>query len=165
MRAWWPIGAVLSCAPVQRPPTPECITPCGIRAPGNCETLQALERRAVRVFGDLGWGGPKGVCAALNGWELARHYRRPSDGVACGPRAWAVAGFCVRGYTHVNTRTIELPDLEWRDGALTHELVHVLDLAVFDRAGHCAWEARGIKAALLEIQGYPDESDSESTCP
>lgn len=136
-----------------------------MRAPGNCAALQSLEHRAVRFFGDLGWGGPKGVCAALNGWELKRHYRRPSDGVACGPRAWAISGLCVRGYTHAQARAIELPDLEWREGALAHELVHVLDMAVYDHAGHCSWEARGIKKALLEIQGRPDESDAESTCP
>lgn len=156
-----------SCAPVlsQAPPAP-CVTRCGLQAPGNCADLQVVEHRVVKVFGALGWGGPQEVCQALEGWTVRRHLMRPSDGVACGKGAWALsAGFCVRGYTHVGAREIELPDMDWASSVLPHELVHVLDVTHLGKAGHCGWEARGIKAALLEIQSRPDESEPESTCP
>lgn len=142
-----------------------CVTRCGLQGPSNCVELAGMEARAVEVFGRLDWGGPEQVCRALKGWRITLHQYRPSDRAGCEGKAWVIsAGMCALGYTEDATKEIELPDDQYREGALTHELVHVLDLEIHGRAGHCLWNARGVKAGIEEIQGYPDVSRSERWC-
>ena len=157
---------LLACMPPHVRPTPQtCQTRCGLRSPAGCPALQALEDRAVRAFGRLDWGGPEAVCAALQGWRIRVHPRRESDDIACSPRAWVLsAGLCALGYTHVESREVELPDTDFESNVIAHELVHVLDLTIHGHAGHCEWYSRGIKTALLEIQGLEDTSEAESSC-
>lgn len=135
-----------------------------MRATENCEALQKVEDSAVEHFAGLGWGESPAVCALLNGWEVRAHARRPSDFIC--EEGWMLPSgrFCVLGFTHSETHTVEVYTSEWSESPLAHELVHVLDLGTRGRAGHCAWQRRGIKAALLKIQGRPDPSESEPGC-
>lgn len=169
MRPWLAAAVgFLTCAAVPRVyprPNLPCVTRCGLQGPSNCVELAGIEARAVEVFGRLDWGGPEQVCRALNGWQIKLHKYRYSDGVGCEGKAWVLyPGACALGYTEEATKEIELPDDNWREGALTHELVHALDLSLHGKAGHCLWGARGVKAGIEEIQGYPDESRAERWC-
>ena len=167
------IGALLltGCATVQAQsvsvePT-VCVTACGMRGPNvNCAQLGQLESEALSAFEryvDL-WERSK-MCNALAGWEVQVHVREAVDDSHCGKGGWLLLPhFCASGYTNSTLRVITVVNADWIHGALAHELVHVLDMAFYGKPGHCAWQARGVKKALLSVTGTPDPSPPESDC-
>lgn len=169
------VAACSSCAPqAYRPKPARCTTSCGLWTDdGNCIELQELETDVVKAFDRYvdTWEEPR-VCSALFGWEVFVHVRRVSDDVVCR-RGWRLdgeSGFCVLGYTHQaqvpvdggyvfdfdKPGAVEVIDTDWRAGALAHELVHVMDLTFYRRAGHCNWTKRGVSAALKAVTGNDD---------
>lgn len=146
------------------PKDASCISRCGLRSTENCAALQAYETRVLGAFDGLDWGTSSEVCALLAGWRVEAHIRKPSDFIC--EEGWFLdeGHFCVLGYTHTDRRTVEVFTADWDRSPLGHELVHALDFTSRGKVGHCKWQERGIKKALLEIQGRPDPSKSEEGC-
>ncbi len=155
---------VSSCAHT-RPP---CLTRCGVLVSGaNCATARAAEDRAVRALGAgvRSWT-PGVVCEALRGWKLRVHQRTVGDRV-CSATSWRLAPdmyLCVRGYTEEATKTVWVLDSKLLTNAYTHEVVHVVDVALGGRGGHCDWVTRGIVEAVESVTGDPNVPDEESEC-
>lgn len=159
------IAELLALTLEASPTKEECVTPCGMRAQGNCAELSALEKDIVHAFSTYAdnWT-PEQVCGALKGWEVHVH-QWTGDDLWCGGDSWSVAdSLCVIGYTHDEYNVVEVMDTNWRGGALAHELVHVVDLATYHRAGHCRWAERGVKRALFEVTKRVDPSKPELSC-
>lgn len=143
-----------------------CATRCGLKAPGNCVELQGLEDEFLwRMTGPLKTD-PGSMCTALGEWTAYVHVYKHSDHIVCpSGGAWPLplSGACALGYTHAETRGIEVTSLEWHQNALPHELVHAVEIVTAEHAGHCAWESRGIKGALQTLTGVRDWTPS--VCP
>lgn len=158
--------ALSACATASATPR-RCVTTCGLVSnQGNCFGLQLLESRVLKTFDRYvdNWTQAQ-VCSALAGWEIRIHKRTPEDD-GCGTRGWMLhPHFCVAGFTNVERKQIELPDTLWTSGALSHELVHVVDLKLYGVAGHCRWGERGVNHALQTITGVDNPGQPERTCP
>ncbi len=154
--------AATTCARI--PVDAGCVSKCGLRTFENCAELQAYEDKAVKEFEGLGWGSSEKVCALLSGWTVRMHARRHSDFICEEGWYHDEAQFCVLGYTYTETKTVEVFTSDWQASPLAHEFVHALDHTLHGTVGHCGWQIRGIKKALLKIQGRPDPSKPEPTC-
>lgn len=147
---------------------PSCTTRCGVLVSGaDCAVARRAEDRAVRALGSTvkTWT-PGVVCEALRGWQLRVHKRTRAD-TACSATSWRLSPdtyLCVRGYTDDEAKTIWVLDGDLASNAYTHEVVHVVDVAVGGRAGHCDWVARGIVDAVYQATGNPDVPEEESDC-
>lgn len=161
------LGALLlaGCAGA-RPPAPVCVTACGmLTAAGRCEELKKQERRIVRELGGTLGLTRADVCEALKGWTVEVHRHDDKKDAKCSGQAWLLSpGFCALGYTHIDTRVVEVGDDRWETNALAHELVHVADFAALGHAGHCLWQHRGVKDALERLTGVPDWTPPEKSC-
>lgn len=143
----------------------DCLTKCGMRAEVECAQLQKLESAWVSAFATVYEEKPSKVCEALNGWRVVRHKVTPSDAIACRSNrgAWSLRGhgMCVVGFTRDEEKILEVNEAPWARGSLSHEMVHAVDLYFYGRAGHCAWEARGVKDALEKVTGEYDPSEPD----
>lgn len=145
-----------------------CVTRCGLKAWANCETLQATESAFLRhAAGRVDGYTPERVCAALKGWIVRVHAPNAFD-YSCrmAPGSWRYLSslpgllLCVSGYTYVEMRVIETSDDLWHSNALPHELIHVVDVAIWGTTGHDRWRDRGVCAALKAVTGEDDASIS-----
>lgn len=150
-----------------------CTTVCGILADGlsgaQCERLKLGESRAVEFLLREVPAYPSRVeaCAALHGWKLFVVRRDSVRDETCIEGGWNSESGCVYGLTQFGkVREILLGDDLFLTNSLTHELAHVLDHSVGWDVGpgdqHCAWGARGVKAAILEATGRED--DTKEVC-
>ena len=147
---------------------PPCVTPCGMHVFGaSCSTAKKAEQRALNTLGTkVKTWTPGAVCEAVRGWKLRVHERAVGDR-ACPKTSWRLLpdGYlCVRGYTEDVTQTVWVMDDKLLTNAYTHELVHVVDLALGKKGGHCDWEARGVNEAVTMATGNADAPDEESNC-
>lgn len=153
------------CCTVPKQPI-ECVTRCGVSVRGiDCREAQAVEETTTLALGACvhRWT-PGVVCEALRGWTLRLHERDDSD-ITCSAPNWRQAGnLCVYGYTDDAAKTIWIADLPLAHSSYAHEVVHVVDLAVTGKPGHCAWERRGIIDGIYLITGEVDHSKPESDC-
>lgn len=127
---------------------------------GDCESLQRFEGLAVAKLGTLpGWDSDR-VCASLKGWKIELH---PKDR-RCTHGGWLLfEGFCAAGYTHIDTKTIELASTDWRPSALAHEMCHVMDYKKLGHDGHCLWNERR-RSVLTYLMQHDDYTRPEATC-
>ena len=147
---------------------PICTTPCGMHVFGaSCAVARRAEYRAINTLGTkVKTWTPEAVCEAVRGWKLRVHERVKEDR-ACPKTSWRLLpdGYlCVRGYTEDDTTTVWVMDGDLMTNAYTHELVHVVDLALGKKGGHCDWEARGVNDAVTTATGNADAPDEESNC-
>ncbi len=68
------------------------------------------------------------------------------------------------GYTHIETRTIDVIGPGLHGEVLGHEMVHVVDYAQLGHAGHCGWKTRGVTAAIYRLTGDHDLSETFEEC-
>jgi len=179
---------IASCAAAPKPPVeakPDagkkeervlpCSTVCGLRADvteASCLALNAMEARALYYFQKEVPEFRPGylACAALDGYAVKVHKRRPGDDEKCSPDAF-VANLgdgkdrCVYAYTKTSEKKIVINDEAWAFNALAHELGHVLDKSFGTEKGpyHCGWTSRGLSTAILEASYTVDETDEK--CP
>ena len=155
----------LLTSPAAPAEAPVCVSVCGLKAPTNCAGLAKAEARAVLAFERYvdDWAVVD-VCAAINGWAIVIHQRTKEDDKHCPPPAWRVRNICALGFTKPSAKTIELADDDYESNALTHELVHVVDVVKYGTAGHCDWVDRGVKLALREATGIEDKSPADADC-
>lgn len=147
-----------------------CVTDCGLvvdLAPQECTALRVQEGRTLDAFEhQVGWLRGS-TCPLLNQWSIVAHTFVERDKLCGVDGAWVLSGgFCVQGYTHAETRTIELPDFRFQTNAFSHELVHVVQLGSWgdSAVGHCWWAELGIKAALREAGAEEDSARVPSDC-
>ena len=146
--------------------TAECVTKCGVSVRGiDCKEAQAVEDTTTLALGACvkHWT-PGVVCEALRGWSLRLHERDDSDVVCSAPNWRQFSGICVYGYTDDSTRTIWVAHLPLLRSSYAHEVVHVVDLAVTGKPGHCDWEKRGVKDGIYLVTGEVDHSKPETEC-
>jgi hypothetical protein len=156
-------------APTTKPP--RCTTACGMTADldeGECGALNIAEARALKAYADLvpafrpGYAG----CVALADWHVQVRVRTLLDARLCDT-GWVMPYdgdlACIVGLTKFENKTITVTNKAFAFNALAHEIGHVLEHA-FDYRGpqHCAWRARGLKAAIEKVTGEKD--DSEEKC-
>jgi hypothetical protein len=154
-----------SCAHAAPPvPAGYCETPCGLRWKGDCTALAKTEKRVIAAYAKHAkeFGTREDICAAFAGYAVVVHRQDKTDKKKCGA-GWLLGTFCASGYTHYAEHVIEIFDDDFESGALAHELGHVLSQKTAG-GGHCAWQERGIKAAIKEVTGSSDKSPPESTC-
>lgn len=134
-------------------------------AAGDCESLQRYESRIIHRLGSVGPFEERRMCRALKGWRVELHRHDPKLDVKCSERSWQLfVGFCAAGYTHPDTKVIEIGDLDWHSSRLAHEIVHVVDIDVTGKEGHCRWADASLITALNELALWPDPSRPESDC-
>lgn len=152
------LSAACCSVPKELPPTAECVTPCGITAPSSCESLKVFEADADEAF--AGIFGKGNTCKRLQGWKI----KLIAHDSNCNVGWKHPTGFCVIGYTHISTRTIDLLDTDWREGPLGHEFVHVMDYAQLGHSGHCRWATDELKVALFRLTWREDKTVPEEEC-
>jgi hypothetical protein len=156
----------------QDPAPPRYVTFCGLRADvdeGSCKALRATEMRTLKAMTTevVDFRPWQQACHALEGWTVKVHPRDAVKDSKCGPYAWKNAdGGCVLGLTHSNTHTVEVENEGWSFNALSHEIGHVLDEAFGTERGskHCGWKERGIRRAIQDVIGEPEDITDED-CP
>jgi hypothetical protein len=149
-----------------------CVTPCGMVARDVvCADLVQAEQRALNAFEKhLAWPR-QDSCKALRGWTVKVHKRTKLDDLfhlgpdfygMCARTGWwsEEARICVRGYTFVKERVMEVMPEFLPQTALAHEMIHALDYMQSRKLGHCHWVKQ--RAALFEATSIPDDSES---CP
>lgn len=156
-----------------------CHTPCGMTTiEADCETLQRYEGQILRRL-ELGVTDyhERRMCRAINGWTVRLHRHDALPDKLCAADSWVLfidlwtgRPFCAGGYTHPDTKVIELGTtadaggFEWQPSALAHEITHVVDIDVTGRVGHCRWADPGLKMAIADLTGESDNTPPEASC-
>ncbi len=144
-----------------------CRTTCGLRADVGrpaCEELQEQEDRVLTALertAGLDWDV---TCPALRGWKVVTHEPDPKDGLCEAPGWYHEAGLCVVGFTHRETQRVELTGALFRSNALSHELIHVIQIRRGLPVGHCGWKRDRIKDALREAGAGEDDARLPTDC-
>ena len=174
IRRWaplfWRVAAALfltlsGCAHSQ----PACRTSCGVTViEVDCAVAKRAEARAVLYLGASvkGWT-PGVVCEALDGWTVKVHKRVQGDNL-CSATSWRWATdsyLCVKGFTEAEAKIIWVLDGDLTGNAYTHEVIHVVDLAVSGKAGHCGWVDRGAVQGIYLATEESDVPAEERDCP
>jgi hypothetical protein len=156
---------LLCCAGVQTRPG-ECVTACGMTAAAEGESCRELQEFEADVIYRVGWVAPLNpfmMCHAVDGWGVVVHPALASDRDGCAVGWQVVPDFCVRGYTHVGAKFIEVSNADWRPSSLAHEMVHVAELErTKGEGGHC-W-SQEMRDALTEVMGRVETSRPELDC-
>lgn len=130
----------------------------------DCVTLDEVESRAVLMYDTFSDIDGDRLCAALQGWRVKQWKQGLVDRVVCGPTAWYDEGFCLEGWTDTSNQTLWVVGTDYWHNALVHEMAHVVAIDQTGRGGHCNWQERGIKAAIMAVTGERDETPAESRC-
>lgn len=147
---------LLACAHAPGAGAGICRTRCGESATeGDCESLQRYEARAIRLLSLRVFEfREERICKALNGWKIEIHHHDPLLDKSCPERGWELfKGFCAGGFTHADTKVIEIGTSNWAESPLVHEMAHVADYDLTGRVGHCRWSDPGLLSVMQEMIG------------
>jgi hypothetical protein len=136
MKPWILMLLLSACQP---PEASTCTSVCGFRLLGqgindSCSDFQAAEGRALAAFRP--WvsenpADPRTACERLRGWSTSR--------VTTDAGSWVSWGREVAGLTFCLGRIYVLDQRDWRDTALSHEILHLLDCPR-ENVDHTGWD-------------------------
>src|SRR4029077_2046082 len=165
------IALLAACCTLRQ--DPPCVSVCGmLPEKGGCGDLKDFEASTLlavdRYADDI---EARDLCQAVKGWKIEIHKFTEEDEDRCARGAWwePIERHCVVGIAHPvwPPHTIELAHFHWKESALFHEMIHVVDIHRGKLTGpwHCGGELLGRKDALYDATGYPDTTREEKACP